>query len=77
MITKQELLEDAKRLIETYGEPTVAADFAKKVEEYLTEEWNITPVYTIGEYTPTLSIEDLPRLSYSYGIETAKGKKNE
>lgn len=77
MITKQELLEDAKRLIEIYGEPTIAADFAKKVEEYLTKEWNTTPVHTMGEYTHTLSIEELPHISYSYGIETAKGKKNE
>lgn len=77
MITKQELLEDAKRLIETYGEPTVAADFAKKVEEYLTKGWNTVPIHHMGEYTHRLSIEELPHISYPYGIEAVKGKKNE
>lgn len=41
MITKEELLKDAKHVLELYGEPTVASDFAKKVEEYLTNGWGI------------------------------------
>lgn len=76
MITKEELLKDAKHVLELYGEPTVASDFAKKVEEYLTNGWGIPKSSQhMGEYTHTLSLEEIPHISFPYGIEAVTGKK--
>lgn len=66
---KDKLIKEAERIIEFYGEPTVAADFAREVLKFLQNPpvniWETDPDFPYGSYTHTLSVDELPKHSMS------------
>lgn len=49
MNEKDKLIKEAEHIIEFYGEPTVAADFAREVLKFLQKPTEESPNYNIKE----------------------------
>lgn len=69
MDEKDKLIKEAERIIEFYGQQTVAADFAREVLKFLqtpvVNTWNVETDYPYGSYTHTLSVDELPKHNMS------------
>lgn len=69
MNEKDKLIKEAEHILEFYGEPTVAADFAREVLKFLQKPtiniWETDPDFPYGSYTHTLSVDELPKLNMS------------